>query len=104
MEKEQTMNITYHDLREISKEKAQELVRKVLENTGENVSKTARILKISRKTVRRARDGALTDYSRRPHRSPRRLTPTLRIALSLKAHTQAMGTTALLVFVPEVWT
>jgi transcriptional regulator with PAS, ATPase and Fis domain len=52
MEKEQIMNIPSHELREISKQKARELVRKVLENTGENVSKTARILQISRKTVR----------------------------------------------------
>jgi len=73
MEEEQTMTITYHEMRQISNEKARELVRKVLENTGGNVSKTARILGVSRKTVRRARDGTLSDYSRRPLHSPRRI-------------------------------
>ena len=67
------MNITYHEMAEISKQKARELVRKVLQNTRGDVSKTARILKISRLTVRRARDGPLEDRSRRPHHSPRRL-------------------------------
>lgn len=62
--------ITYHELREISPQKARELVRKVLARQGGDVSKTARILNISRPTVRRARDGALEDKSRRPHHSP----------------------------------
>jgi putative transposase len=75
MEEEQIMTITYHEMRQISKQKARELVRKVLENTGGDVSKTARILQISRKTVRRARDGTLSDYSRRPVKSPRRIDP-----------------------------
>jgi hypothetical protein len=64
--------ITYHELREISPEKARELVRKVLAKQRGDVSKTARILKISRPTVRRARDGMLEDESRRPHHSPSR--------------------------------
>jgi hypothetical protein len=62
--------ITYHELREISAEKARELVRKVLMKQRGDVSQTARILKISRPTVRRARDGVLEDKSRRPHQSP----------------------------------
>ena len=62
--------ITYHELREISAEKARELVRKVLAKQGGDVSKTARILNISRPTVRRARDGVLEDKSRRPHHCP----------------------------------
>ena len=49
------------------------MVRKVLEQNGGNVSKTARILGISRKTVRRAREGPLEDLSRRPKNSPRRI-------------------------------
>jgi len=49
----------YHDLRKTSPEAARLLVRKVLEQNGGNVSKTARILGISRKTVRRAREGPL---------------------------------------------
>jgi DNA-binding NtrC family response regulator len=56
---EQLMSIGYHELAEISKQKARELVRKVLEKNMGNVSKTARILGIARKTVRRARDGTL---------------------------------------------
>ena len=75
MEEELAMTITYHEMREISNEKARQLVRKVLENTGGNVSKTSRILGISRKTVRRARDGTLSDYSRRPVHCPRRIDP-----------------------------
>ena len=47
----------YHDLRKTSPEAARLLVRRVLEQQGGNVSKTARILGISRKTVRRAREG-----------------------------------------------
>lgn len=62
--------ITYHELRKISPEKAREVLRKVLEKQGGNVSKTARILNISRPTVRRARDGALQDQSRKPLHSP----------------------------------
>ena len=73
MEKEQMMDIGYHELREISKEKARQIVRKVLNKNEGNVSRTAQILEICRKTVRRARDGSLSDYSRRPKKSPRRL-------------------------------
>ncbi len=47
-----------------------EVVRKILAGTGGNVSETARIAGISRHTVRRARDGALDDRSRRPGESP----------------------------------
>jgi putative transposase len=67
--------ISYHDLRSISPEKARQIIRKVLEHTQGNVSKTARILKTSRHTIRRARDGSLEDLSRKPHRCPRK-TPT----------------------------
>jgi len=58
----------YHTLRKSNPEEARRLVRKVLKSTNGNVSKTARILKIDRKTVRRARDGSLKDYSRAPKR------------------------------------
>jgi len=44
MEEERAMTIKYHKMREVSKQKARELVRKVLKNTEGNVSKTARIL------------------------------------------------------------
>lgn len=64
------MDITYHELREIEPAKARELVRRVLSRNNGNVSKTARILGISRNTVRRARDKTLDDLSRRPHKSP----------------------------------
>jgi transposase len=66
----QPMSILYHELREIETSKARELVRKVLSKNNGNVSETARILGISRNTVRRARDGGLEDLSRRPHHSP----------------------------------
>ena len=67
------MGKVYHDLRRTSPEAARLLVRKVLEQQGGNVSKTARILGISRKTVRRAREGPLEDLSGRPKSSPRQL-------------------------------
>lgn len=57
------MSILYHELREIETSKARELVRKVLAKNNGNVSETARILGISRNTVRRARDGSLEDLS-----------------------------------------
>ena len=44
----------------------------MLERQKGNVSKIAKILGISRQTVRRARDGSLEDRSRRPHRIPRK--------------------------------
>ena len=75
MEEELVMTITYHEMSQISKQKARELARKILKNTEGNVSKTARILQVSRKTVRRARDGALSDYSRRPLHCPRKIDP-----------------------------
>lgn len=64
--------IEYRELRRISPEKAREIVRKTLEKQKGNVSATARVLAISRNTVRRARDGPLEDLSRRPHSSPRK--------------------------------
>ncbi|MEO2068385.1 MAG: helix-turn-helix domain-containing protein [Desulfurobacteriaceae bacterium] len=49
--------------------RARELVRKVLEQNKENVSKTAKVLNIDRKTVRRARDGTLEDLPGNPRKS-----------------------------------
>ena len=65
------MIVSYHELRMIAPRKAREVARKVLTSRGGNVSETARILGISRQTVRRARDGDPDDRSRRPGRSPR---------------------------------
>lgn len=62
--------ILYHELRALSPSKAREIIRKVLQSNAGNVSVTARIMGISRATVRRAREGSLDDHSRRPHRSP----------------------------------
>ena len=67
----------YHELRKVSPEKARILVRKVLEQNKGNVSKTARILGISRNTVRRARDGNLNDLSRAPKHIPHKTPPYL---------------------------
>ena len=53
------IRIIYHELRKIEPSKARELVRAVLERQNGNVSKTARILGISRQTVRRAKRGSL---------------------------------------------
>lgn len=65
--------LNYQEIREISPEKAREVVKKVLKEQKGNVSATARILKIKRKTVRRARDGTLYDQSRSPHNSPNKI-------------------------------
>jgi putative transposase len=69
------MYTTYHELVEISKQRtaAREVVRRVLLNNAGNVSETTRILGTSRKTVRRAQEGPLEDYSRRPKHMPRKL-------------------------------
>jgi DNA-binding NtrC family response regulator len=58
--------MSYHELRETNPVSARMLVRKILAQNNGNVSKTAKILGIDRKTVRRARDGTLEDLSRRP--------------------------------------
>ena len=60
----------YHELREVSAKKARELVRKVLDQNNGNISKTAKVLEISRNSVRRARDGNPDDLSRKPRNSP----------------------------------
>ena len=65
--------INYQEIREIAPEKAREIVRKVLKQQKGNVSATARILEVERKTVRRSRDGPLSDQSRRPHNSPNKI-------------------------------
>jgi len=64
--------LNYHEIRELSHEKAREIVRDVLKSVNGNVTKASQILKIQPKTVRRARDGTLEDSSRRPHSSPNR--------------------------------
>lgn len=69
--------IPYNELRKISPEKARELIRKIFEANNRNVSKTAKILNISRHTVRRAIYGPLKDRSRRPKNCPRKLSSEL---------------------------
>ena len=59
-------DMSYHELRKTNPVSARMLVRKILAQNNGNVSKTAKILGIDRKTVRRARDGTLEDLSRRP--------------------------------------
>ena len=66
------MVVSYHELKVLSPAKAREVVCKVLSQNQGNVSRTAEILGICRRTVRRARDGRRQDRSRRPKRSPRR--------------------------------
>jgi transposase len=56
----------YHEKRKINPSEARELIKNILEQNNYNVSLTAKILGISRHTVRRARDGDLNDYSRAP--------------------------------------
>ncbi|ABP66564.1 transposase [Caldicellulosiruptor saccharolyticus DSM 8903] len=69
--------ISYHELRKISPQKARELVRKVFESNNKNVSKTAKILGVSRHTVRRAVYGPLEDKSKKPKSSPKKLSSEL---------------------------
>jgi transposase len=64
--KKQDKDMSYHELRKTNPVSARMLVRKILARNNGNVSKTAKILGIDRKTVRRARDGTLEDLSRRP--------------------------------------
>ncbi len=69
--------IPYHEIRKISPEKARELVRKVFEANNKNVSKTAKILGVSRATIRRAIYGPPEDKSRKPKTCPRKLSTEL---------------------------
>ncbi|MCX7991978.1 MAG: IS481 family transposase, partial [Proteobacteria bacterium] len=61
------------ELRKRSPALGREIIRKVLDSNNGNVSLTAKILNISRNTVRRARDGDLEDKSRRPKTSPKKI-------------------------------
>ena len=56
----------YHSLRKISAEEARRLVRKVYEKNGKKVKRVAKILGVSKNTVKRAIKGPLSDLSRRP--------------------------------------
>jgi Bacterial regulatory protein, Fis family. len=56
----------YHEKRKINPSEAREFIKNILKQNNYNVSLTAKILGISRHTVRRARDGDLNDYSRAP--------------------------------------
>ncbi len=62
----------YHEYRKISPAKARELVRKVYERNGKKIKRTARILHISKNTVKRAIRGPLADKRRVPKNQPRR--------------------------------
>ncbi|HOL06156.1 MAG TPA: helix-turn-helix domain-containing protein [Syntrophorhabdaceae bacterium] len=66
------VSIAYKELRNQSPKFAREIVRRVLKENWGNVSKVARILGISRHTVRRAREGELEDKSKRPKKIPRK--------------------------------
>ena len=72
--------ISYHEIRKISPEKARELVRKVFENNNKNVSKTAKILGVSRHTVRRAIYGPLEDKSENLKLAPENFLLNLKIS------------------------
>lgn len=68
----------YHTMRtEHGPEAARGLVRKILEQHCDNVSRAASILGCSRLCVRRARDGPLQDASRTPKTQPRKIETTL---------------------------
>jgi transposase len=71
------MNNYYHKLREKSPASARTLVRSIYNNNSFNIKKTARILKISRNTVRRAIRGPLNDISKKPKNSPNKINPYL---------------------------
>ena len=69
--------LNYHELRKDSPEIARKLILNVLRENSGNVSKAASILKIQRKTVQRAREGPLSDKSRKPLRSPKKTPSSL---------------------------
>jgi len=64
----------YHEPRKVSPEKARMLVRKILEENNGNVSKPARILGISRHTVKRARD-EMEKFHRKAYQESVRIHP-----------------------------
>jgi len=67
----------YHELKKNSPLSARLVVIEKLEKNKGNVSKTARELKIHRNTVIRARDGTLNDLSRKPKKSPNKLSKVI---------------------------
>lgn len=79
------MILSYHEIRNLSPEKAREIVRKVFQQNNCNISKTAKILGISRKTVRRAINGPLHDLPKKPHSSPNKTPPSLENLITLEA-------------------
>ena len=68
-----------------NKKAARQLIKEVLEQNKGNVSKTARQLGISRKTVRRARDGTPQDLSRAPKKPSKKIEDWEAIAILAEA-------------------
>jgi len=61
------INDIYHDLRKIQPKTARKLVREVIKKKHGNIPKTAKILHITRNTIRRTRDGSFEDISQMPN-------------------------------------
>lgn len=82
----------YHRIRlKRDPEAARELVRSVLDEQLGNVARVAKILGITRPTVRRARDGKLNDLDRTPHSQPTRTTSALELVVLAERKTTGYG-------------
>ena len=77
--------LDYHELRKDSPEIARKLILKVLLQKNGDISKTASALGIQRKTVRRAREGPLSDESKKPLKSPNKTSSFLENVILLAA-------------------
>ncbi len=80
-------------------EKARELVRKVFVANNKNVSKTAKILGISRATIRRAIYGPLEDKSRKPKTCPKKFSSELENSISQEAKRTELENTDVFYFI-----
>ncbi|GIW62767.1 MAG: hypothetical protein KatS3mg090_0593 [Patescibacteria group bacterium] len=63
----------YHRTRKKSPEDARELVREVYEKNERKIKRTAKILRISKNTVKRAIRGPLNDKDKTPKRQPKKI-------------------------------
>ncbi len=94
-------NIIHNFRKNNSPQLARIRIREVLNSFNGNVSKTAKKLKISRHTVRRARDGALEDYPKAPKNPKRKYDNNLRELIIYEAKNTNYGARRLSYYLRE---
>jgi len=71
------MKLSYKEIKNLSPEKARQIIKDKLFKNNWNISLTAKQFNIDRKTVRRARDWPLLDISKKPKSHPKTISTTL---------------------------